>query len=133
MWPFSGLNLVPLDNVPRLCLAPRPCCGCGLLSSAGEGAPRVAGCVFLPPQVSGRQRSLLLGRQPQPQEHICIILWQQANFLEGVFGRAGSRPEGKLKETGEQEARRKQAWAEAESEAKTRPWPEVGLRGYLGP
>lgn len=53
---------------------------------------------------------------PEPsQEHICIILWQQANFLEGVFGRAGSLPERKLKETGEQEARKKQAWAEAEA------------------
>lgn len=41
----------------------------------------------------------------QPQELICIIWWQQANFLEGIFGKG---PEGKLKETGELEAERKQ-------------------------
>ena len=129
---FPWLSLVPLDSVPRLCLVPRPCGGCGLfLSPSGcleRGDRGVLTCLFLPLQVSGRQRTLWLR---QPQEHICIILWQQANFLEGVFGRVGSRPEGKPKEIREQEARRKQAWAEAAGGGRgweTRPWSEAGCR-----
>ena len=95
-------------------VCPRPCSGCGLfLSPSGcleRGDQGALTCLFLPLQVSGRQRTLW---PRQPQEHICIILWQQAYFLEGVFGRVRSRPEGKPKEIREQEAKRKQAWAEA--------------------
>ena len=54
---------------------------------AGERAPSGTGLAY-----SAESGLLLPG---QPQELICIISWQQANFLVGVFGRAGSRPEGK--------------------------------------
>lgn len=57
-------------------------------------------------------------------------MWQQANFLEGVFGKAGSLPERKLKETGEQEARKKQAWAEAEA-AGSQGGMQLGLSAGL--
>ena len=109
----AGLVLVPI----------------GCLERGDRGPPT---CLFLPLQVSGRQRTLWLR---QPQEHICIILWQQANFLEGIFGRVGSHPEGKPKEIREQEDRRKQAWAEAAGGGggrETRPWSEAGCR-VLGP
>lgn len=77
-----------------------------------EAAEGTEGHLVLLSEISQRQTLQL----PKPsQEHICIILWQQANFLEGVFRRAGSLPERKLKETGEQEARKKQAWAETEA------------------
>lgn len=62
-------------------------------------------------------------------------MWQQANFLEGGFGRVGNHPEGKRKEIREQKARREQAWAEAAGGGRgreTRPWSEAGCR-YLGP
>lgn len=91
-------------------------------------------CPLLLSQVSWRQTLQL---PEQSREHICIILWQQANFLEGVFRRAGSLPERKLKETGEREAREKQAWAEAEaagSQGEMQLGLSTGLRdGWLGP
>lgn len=84
--------------------------GKGTLTGPGPSSPSLL-------RFWGDRDCRLPGR---PQEQICIILWQQANFLEGISGRTGSHPEGKLQETGEQEAGRKQAWAGAEA-----AWPEA--------
>lgn len=71
-----------------------------------------------------------------PEAHLHYFM-ATSKFPGGVFWKSWEAPRGKGKEAGEQEARRKQAWAEAAGEGSgTRPWPEAlacGLPGALNP
>lgn len=96
---------------------------------AGERALRGTG---LPgPPSPGPQETKTAAAWAAPEAHLHYFMATN-KFPGGVFWKSWEPPRGKGKETGDQEARREQAWAEAEGTGSglgLRLWPE----GYLEP
>lgn len=87
-------------------------------------------CLVLLSQVSWKQTLQL---PEQYQEHICIIWWQQANFLEGVFWRSWAPSREKAERSERAGDGEETGLGRGRGCRGAQPWPEQQAEGYLVP